>query len=79
MPYQLRDASAVTIRVYNSAGQLVRTMDLGYKDAGVYVSRSRAAYWDGRNECGEEVASGIYFYRITADDFSAVRKMAVRK
>ncbi len=79
MPYQLRDASFVTIRVYNSAGQLVRTMDLGYKDPGVYVSRSRAAYWDGKNEAGEEVASGIYFYRITADDFSAVGKMAVTK
>ena len=57
----------------------VTELDLGHKDPGVYVSRSEAAYWDGRNEAGEEVASGIYFYSITAGDFSAIRKMIVRR
>jgi hypothetical protein len=52
---------------------------MGHKDAGVYVSRSQAAYWDGRNESGEEVASGVYFYNITAGDFSATRKMIAKK
>jgi hypothetical protein len=58
---------------------MIRALDLGYKDAGVYMSRSQAAYWDGRNDSGEEVASGIYFYSITAGDFTATRKMVVKK
>jgi hypothetical protein len=58
---------------------LIRTLEVGHRDAGVYTSRSRAAYWDGKNQAGEEVASGIYFYCITAGGFSATRKMTVRK
>lgn len=79
IPYHLKNADSVSIRIYSNAGQLIRTLDLGYRDAGVYASRSKAAYWDGKNEAGEEVASGIYFYSITAGDFSATRKMVVRK
>ena len=58
---------------------MIRTLDIGYRDAGVYASRSKAAYWDGKNEAGEEVASGIYFYSIKTGDFSATRKMVVKK
>jgi len=79
IPYHLKNADSVSIRIYSNAGQLIRTLDVGYRDAGVYASRSKAAYWDGRNEAGEEVASGIYFYSITAGDFSAARKMVVKK
>ncbi len=79
IPYHLKDANPVVIRIHNASGQLVRTLDLGYREAGVYASRSRGAYWDGRNESGEQVASGIYFYSITAGDFSATRKMTVTK
>jgi hypothetical protein len=79
IPYHLKNADSVSIRIYSSAGQLIRTLDIGYRDAGVYVSRSKAAYWDGKNEAGEEVASGIYFYSIKAGDFSATRKMVVKK
>jgi len=79
IPYHLRDAAPVSIKIYNASGQLVRVLDMGHKDAGIYASRSRAAYWDGKNEAGEEVASGIYFYTITAGDFSATRKMIVKK
>jgi hypothetical protein len=79
IPYHLRDAAPVTIKIYNAAGQMIRALDLGYKDAGVYMSRSQAAYWDGRNDAGEQVASGIYFYSITAGDFTATRKMVVKK
>ncbi len=79
IPYHLMDANNVSIRIYSTAGQLIRTLDLGYRNAGVYSSQSKSAYWDGRNEAGEQVASGVYFYNIIAGDFSATRKMAVKK
>ncbi len=79
IPYNLRDASPVTISIYNAAGQLIRTLDLGHRVPGVYTSRSRAAYWDGKNEAREQVASGVYFYTIQAGDFTATKKMVVAK
>jgi hypothetical protein len=79
IPYQLREGSEITIRIYSASGELVRELDLGYRSAGFYVSRDRAAYWDGRNKRGEQVASGVYFYSIRADDFSAVRKLTALK
>ena len=79
IPYHLSYASPVMVMIYSPSGQLIRTLDLGYRDAGVYASRSKAAYWDGRNDAGEEVASAVYFYSITAGDFSATRKMIVKK
>ena len=79
IPYHLKDQASVVIRIHTAAGQLVRTLDLGHREAGVYGSRSRAAYWDGKSEAGEQVASGIYFYTMTAGDFSAMRKMIIRK
>ena len=80
IPYSLKDNSnSVNIKIYSANGQLIRTLDLGHKDAGVYVSQSKAAYWDGKNEAGEEVASGTYFYSIKTGDFSAIRKMLVKK
>ena len=77
IPYQIKEASEVKIRIYSAAGELVRELDLGSKTAGVYVSHDRAAYWDGRNASGQEVASGVYFYSIRAGDFAAVRKMTI--
>ncbi len=79
VPYHLSSANPVVVKIYSTSGQLIRTLDLGHKDAGVYASRSKAAYWDGKNEAGEEVASAVYFYSITAGDFSAMRKMVVKK
>jgi len=69
----------VSIRIYSIAGQLIRTLELGDRNAGIYISRSRAAYWDGRNEAGEGVSSGVYFYTIQADDFTATKKMIMAK
>jgi flagellar hook assembly protein FlgD len=60
-------------------GSVVRTLDLGHQRAGFYQSQSRAVYWDGRNAVGEKVASGVYFYTFTADNFSAARKMLIMK
>ncbi len=79
IPYQLAKPADVTIRIYAASGVLVRTLALGHQAAGIYQYRSRAAYWDGRNEVGESVASGIYFYTLTAGDFTATRKMLIRK
>ena len=79
IPYQLANPAAVTVSIHASDGKLVRTLTLGQMPAGVYQIRSRAAYWDGRNAQGEPVASGVYFYTLTAGDFKATRKMVIRK
>ena len=79
IPYQLAEPSDVTVSIYAADGRLVRTLDLGHQPVGLYESRSRAAYWDGRNAFGEPVASGVYFYTLTAGDFTATRKMLIRK
>ena len=79
IPYQLSEPAEATIRIYAASGVLVRTLSLGYQPAGIYQYRSRAAYWDGKNEVGESVASGVYFYTLTAGDFTATRKMLIRK
>ena len=69
IPYQLASPADVTLRIHAIDGTLVRTLSLGHKTVGTYQNRSRAAYWDGKNELGESVASGVYFYTLTADDF----------
>ena len=79
IPYHLAKDAEVTLHIYAVNGQLVRTLTLGYQAVGMYQSRSRAAYWDGRNALGEPVASGVYFYTLTAGDFTATRKMLIRK
>ena len=79
IPYHLAESAEVTLRIYAINGTLVRTLDLGHQPAGRYQARSQAAYWDGRNEMGESVASGVYFYTLTAGDFTATRKMLIRK
>ena len=79
IPYQLANPAEVKISIYAADGQLVRALSLGHQPAGVYTSRSRAAHWDGKNEYCESVASGIYFYTLTAGDFKATRKMLILK
>ena len=79
IPYQLAKSADVTLHIHAVDGTLVRTLSLGYKAIGTYQNRSRAAYWDGKNEVGESVASGVYFYTLTAEDFTATRKMLIRK
>ena len=79
IPYQLSKPAEISISIYAASGKLVRTLELGYQSVGMYESRSRAAYWDGRNALGEPVASGVYFYTLTAGKFTATRKMLIRK
>ena len=79
IPYQLAKDAEVTVTIYDVRGVVVRQLVLGHKPTGVYHSRTRAAHWDGRNTFGEKVASGVYFYIFTAGDFTATRKMLIRK
>jgi len=79
MPYQLSDSKPVTIRIHDAKGQLIRILDLGERQAGYYVNKSQAAYWDGKNTMGQSVSSGVYFYHLKAGNFSAVRKMVIMK
>ncbi len=79
IPYHLARPSEVSIRIYNANGHIIRTLVLGHQNAGIYQSRSRSAYWDGKNDLGETVASGVFFYTLTAGNFVATRKMLVIK
>ena len=79
IPYQLAVPADVNISIYAADGKLVRTLDLGHQPVGMYQHRSRAAHWDGKNALGEPIASGVYFYTLTAGDFSATRKMLIMK
>ena len=79
IPYQLAQPAEVTLTIYAVDGTVVRTLVLGHQPVGIYQDKSRAAYWDGRNEVGESVASGVYFYTLTVGDFTATRKMLIRK
>ena len=79
IPYQLANPADVSVRIYSVNGSLVRRLSLGHQATGMYQSRSRAAYWDGKNEFGESVASSVYFYTLIAGDFTATRKMLIRK
>ena len=79
IPYQLAHAADVTLTIYDTQGVLVRQLDLGYQQAGYYTNKTRAAYWDGRNHLGEAVGSGVYFYHLSAGDYSTLRKMVILK
>ena len=88
IPYQLSKPADVSLTIYDIQGRVVRALDFGHQRAGTYHSRTRAAYWDGRNAVGEPVASGVYFYTlstestrdsVTAGNFTATRKMLIRK
>jgi hypothetical protein len=77
IPYILKESGEVTIRIYSMNGLLIRELRPGYKPAGSYVNQSSAAYWDGKDESGERVSGGVYFYTIHSGDFTAVKKMMV--
>ena len=79
IPYQLAESAEVTLTIYDMNGKLVQRLAMGHQAAGMYQSRSRAVYWDGRNQLGESVASGLYFYTLTADNFTGTRRMMIVK
>ncbi len=79
LPYQLAESSDVRIRIYDATGRLVRGLDLGFQTEGYYLDKSRSAYWNGRNDLGEQMASGVYFYQLIAGDYIANRKLVILK
>ena len=79
IPYQLSENEYVTLHIHSAEGKLIRTLSLGHQPAGIYQSKNRAAYWDGKNELGEPVANGLYFYTLSTPKFSATQRMVIRK
>ncbi len=79
IPYEIESDAQVTIQILDTRGLLVRQLEMGRQKAGEYLTRADAAYWDGKNEEGESIASGVYFYQILAGEFAATRKMAILK
>ncbi|RKU32422.1 hypothetical protein C6496_24035 [Candidatus Poribacteria bacterium] len=79
IPYQLAKPTEVTLTIYDIRGVVVRELKLGHQAAGVYQRRNRAIHWDGRNMFGEKIATGVYFYTLKAGDFTATRKLLIRK
>ena len=79
IPYQLAAATDVSVKIYDVGGRLVRTIPVGFKPIGYYLTQERAAYWDGRNEIGESVSSGVYFLEFVAADFSATQRIVILK
>ena len=79
IPYELATDTHVRITIYNTQGVVIRTLQFGHQSAGYYTDRDRAAYWDGRNALGEQVASGLYFYQLETDEMSSMRKMVILK
>ena len=79
IPYRLAEDGFVTLTIYDGSGHLVRTLNVGHRIAAVYEGRSKAIHWDGRNGLGEQVASGVYFYHLSAGDYAATRRMVILK
>ncbi|MAF65257.1 MAG: hypothetical protein CMJ84_06320 [Planctomycetes bacterium] len=79
IPFELAQDTGVTIEIYSFDGQLVRKLDLGYLSAGLYLSQDRAAYWDGKSDLGETVATGVYFVKFTANGHAQTRRLVILK
>ena len=79
IPYQLSEGSTVTVQIYDIRGHLIRTIEVGHKPMGYYLTRERAVYWDGRNEKGERISSGVYFYTLITGHYTQTRRMVIVK
>ena len=79
IPFELNQDSDVSLTIYDTAGRLVRRLDIGFQEAGTYLQRDRAIYWDGRTQSGEQVASGTYFYTLKTEGYTSTQKMIILK
>lgn len=79
IPYRLAEAADVTLTIYDATGSVVRRIHVGHRTPAAYTSKGKAIYWDGRNDFGERVSSGVYFYQLKASDYQATKKMVIVK
>jgi len=79
IPYELATETPVTIRIYDLKGHIVRELNLGRQSADSYITKDKAAYWDGKDEHGQKMASGVYWYALRAEGFSAIRRLVILK
>ena len=79
IPYQLTNSASVSLIIYDVNGQVVRQIEVGHRLMGLYTTTDQAVYWDGRDDLGEIVTSGVYFYTLIADDFHQTKKMILLK
>ncbi len=79
IPFRLAEDADVVLTIYDVGGRMVRALDIGHNKAGVYESRDKAIYWDGKNDLGESVATGVYFYHLSAGDYKATKRMVILK
>ena len=77
--FELIQDSEVSVSIYNVVGTPVRSIGVGYLQAGSYVRQSRAVYWDGKTDTGERVASGTYFYTLRTEGYTSTQKMIILK
>jgi hypothetical protein len=73
--YTLKEQANVSLRVYNVAGQLIRTLVEETKTPG----EVHTVTWDGRNDAGQSVSSGVYFYKLVAGGYVQTKKMVLLK
>ena len=79
IPYRLGKDAEVVMTIYDAQGGIVKRFELGYQAAGAYDTRSRAVYWNGTNDFGEPVSTGVYFYSLSTTDYSRTRKAIILK
>ena len=79
IPFSVASDTVVQLIVYNYNGTVIREIDLGMVSQGSYINKDEAIYWDGRNQYGEEVASGVYFYRLHSINTTPAKKMTIMK
>ena len=79
IPYQISESGEVRLLIHDITGNLVRRLELGFRVAGMYTSRQRSIYWDGKTGSGEPAASGLYFYSVEVGEFSQTRRLVISK
>ena len=79
IPFRLAKTAAVSLSIHDIHGNTIRHINLNHLKAGIYESKDRAIYWDGRNKSGEYAASGVYFYTLQAGNVRATQKMILMK
>ena len=79
IPFELAEDAEVAVIIYDVQGKRLRQLQLGMVTAGRYVTVDQAAYWNGKTETGEAVASGTYFYQLQTGDYTETRKLVILK